>query len=195
MKKINSIILILIIFIMNGFSSDIKGNTPVTQGVSKSTNWHATLAKMTDKNLLKKHMKEYPERWKAAFEFLSKSNLETLPVGEYKIMGSDVYAIVSEYEPRKIEDCMFESHKKYIDIQYVIKGKELIGLTTIDKVQPKVEYDKQKDIAFYTSDKKAEYETATPDNYFVFFPENLHRPSIQKEAGLKVKKIVIKLKF
>jgi YhcH/YjgK/YiaL family protein len=76
---------------------------------------------------------------------------------------------VAEYYGKQKPDALYESHKKYIDIQYVIKGEELIGLTTLDKVAVRDPYSEEKDIAFYDFDG-GDYLKATPKNFFLFFP-------------------------
>jgi beta-galactosidase beta subunit len=35
---------------------------------------------------------------------------------------------------------------------------------------------------------------ATPSNFFIFFPDDAHRPGLKNGVNSKVKKIVIKLK-
>ena len=148
-----------------------------------------------DMDALKKHQAQYPERWKATFEYLKNTDLGRLSAGEHEIIGREVYAIVSEYTPKEATECNFEAHRKYIDFQYLISGKEKMGVTTLDKVVPICEYDEEKDIVFFKPDASAIYEVATPDLFYVFFPKDPHRPSIKDEDGVTVKKIVIKIKM
>ncbi len=157
--------------------------------------WAVAASPTLDMNALKVHQAQYPERWKATFEYLKNTNLSKLSTGEYEIIGREVYAIVSEYEPKEEADCNFEAHRKYIDFQYLINGKEKMGITTLDKVTPICEYDEEKDIVFFKPDAPAIYEVATPDLFYVFFPKDPHRPSIKDEDGVTVKKIVIKIKM
>jgi YhcH/YjgK/YiaL family protein len=74
----------------------------------------------------------------------------------------------------------------------VIEGEELIGLTTLDKVTVKDPYSEEKDIAFYDFDG-GKYIKATPEKFFLFFPEDVHRPSITTGDSVLVKKIVVKI--
>ena len=43
----------------------------------------------------------------------------------------------------------FEAHKKYIDIQFIISGRERIGYADIATLEPDTEYDAETDAAFY----------------------------------------------
>jgi YhcH/YjgK/YiaL family protein len=67
-----------------------------------------------------------------------------------------------------------------------------MGLTTLDKVTVKEPYSEEKDIAFYDFDG-GDYLKATPENFFLFFPEDVHRPSITTGDSVLIKKIVVKI--
>lgn len=157
--------------------------------------WAIAASPTLDIDALKKHQAQYPERWKATFEYLKNTDLNSLSSGEHEIMRREVYAIVSEYAPKEEATCNFEAHRNYIDLQYLIKGKEKIGVTTLDKLVPICDYDEEKDIIFFKPDAPATYEVATPDVFYVFFPKDPHRPSIKDTDGVTVKKIVLKIKM
>ena len=67
-------------------------------------------------------------------------------------------------------------------------GITIRGNVTID--EPYIE---EKDITFYTFDG-GDYRLATPANFLVFFPEDMHRPSISTGDSVMVKKVVVKVK-
>lgn len=200
MKTTNQLITLLIFIAMTCSCGNTKKKTETTTSATDSVEvdwkygWSVAASPTLDVDALKKHQAQYPERWKAAFEYLKKTDLSKLAPGEYDIIGREVYAIVSEYAPKEEAECNFEAHRKYIDFQYLISGTERMGVTTLDKVVPIDEYDEGKDIVFFKPDAPAVYEVATPDLFYVFFPEDPHRPSIKNEDGVTVKKIVIKIK-
>jgi biofilm protein TabA len=132
------------------------------------------------------------KHWDQAFLFLKSSDLKNLPVGKQELDGKDLFVTVSEYLSKDKEKARYESHKKYIDIQYVISGKEKMGLTTTENAEIAVPYNEEKDVAFYNFEG-GNYILATPSNFFVFFPEDVHRPSIKAEENETVKKIVVKI--
>ena len=133
-----------------------------------------------------------PRHWDQAFHFLKSANLKELPLGKQELEGEHLFVTVAEYFGKPKTEALYESHKKYIDIQYVIEGEETIGLTTLDKVIVKEPYNEEKDIAFYDFDG-GEYLKATPEKFFLFFPEDAHRPSITAGDSILVKKIVVKV--
>jgi YhcH/YjgK/YiaL family protein len=127
--------------------------------------------------------------WDAAFAFLKNMNLDTLSAGKYPIIGDQVFASVTEAPSRNKEDVKWESHKHYVDLQYIIKGKEMIGVadtstaTIIEPYSP--------DVINYSAEGK--YYIAEPGTFFLFFPNNAHRPTIKVDGYDVVKKIVIKI--
>ncbi len=63
-------------------------------------------------------------------EFLFNLN-ENTPTGRYEI-DENSYANIEEYNTKPIENCRFEAHKKYIDIQLLLKGEERLDVTSVD---------------------------------------------------------------
>jgi YhcH/YjgK/YiaL family protein len=139
------------------------------------------------------HFKKHPERWNTAFKFLSETNLEQLEVGRIDL-SEDVFALVTEYETKNLDEAKFESHQERIDLQYLISGKELIGLTNDTTMQVISPYSKEKDITFYEYDG-GEMLSASSANYFIFFPNDKHKPNIDSDGKNRVKKIVIKIRY
>lgn len=129
--------------------------------------------------------------WDEAFAFLNQ-DLSKLAPGKYPIDGDNVYASVTE-DPTKDDDkTVWESHRKYIDLQYVISGEEKIGVSPVADVKIIEPYDEKKDAAHYSGSGKI-YE-AKPGTFFLFFPGTAHRPNITTGGNKSDKKIVIKIK-
>ncbi len=132
------------------------------------------------------------ENLKKGFDFLLNTNLSALETGRYEIDGTNVFALVSEYDSKAHQDCRLEAHRDYADIQYIVSGREAIGYATLQNQEVTTEYIPEKDIIFFTGD-------TTPlilENgmFAVFFPQDVHRPCMQINGPEKVKKVVIKLK-
>jgi YhcH/YjgK/YiaL family protein len=130
---------------------------------------------------------------KKGFEFLKNTDLLSLSPGRHDIDGNEIFALVSEYESKKPEECRLEAHRIYTDIQYLVTGKELIGFETLNQQPVSSEYNPEKDIAFYMGE-------GTPlriesGMFAVFFPQDVHRPCIMVEKPEKVKKVVVKVRI
>jgi biofilm protein TabA len=146
------------------------------------------------KNLAVSYFKN-KERWDKAFIFLKGNDLSSLELKKHVIDGDNLFVNVSEYKTKEAIDAKFEAHRKYIDIQYVIKGTEMIGVAPLasnDSItQP---YDEKKDVEFLKFSNETFYQ-ATPGNFFIFFPEDGHMPSVKTDSISSVKKLVVKIRI
>jgi YhcH/YjgK/YiaL family protein len=134
-----------------------------------------------------------PDLWKAAFEYL-KNDLANAHTGKYSLKGDEAVAIVSEYQTKQPEDAKWESHRKFIDLQYVINGEEKMGLLPLQVAKLASDYDADKDVILF-GEQDGEYYVANPDAFFLFFPDDVHRPCIRIGDSKPVKKLVIKIAF
>lgn len=130
------------------------------------------------------------DRLAAGFNFITSTDLTTIPEGVYEIDGRNIFAIVQEYDTKEEKDCFLEGHTKYIDIQYMLQGEELIGIAS--KRDQKIQsFDVDKDYTFYEGETS--YIKLEAGMFTLFFPDDLHRPCIRSGNETKVKKIVIKV--
>jgi biofilm protein TabA len=127
--------------------------------------------------------------WDAAFAFLKTENLKELKPGRYPILGEQVFAIVTEGPSHNKDSVKWESHKNYVDLHYIILGKEMIGVADTAKAIIIKPY--TPDVINYTAEGK--FYIAKPGEFFLFFPNDAHRPSIKIDGCDIVKKIVIKI--
>ncbi|OCB78745.1 YhcH/YjgK/YiaL family protein [Flavobacterium crassostreae] len=130
------------------------------------------------------------DRLAKGFEFIKNIDPNTIELGTYEIEDKAVFAVVQEYDTKEIKDCLLESHIKYIDIQYVLEGTELMGVAT-KKDQKVLEVDTEKDFIFYEAETP--YIQLVPGMFTVFFPDDLHRPCVKDGAISRVKKVVVKV--
>lgn len=130
--------------------------------------------------------------WDEAFAFLKNHDLTKLAPGKYPIDGENVYASVTEDPTKDYDKSKWESHRKYIDLQYVISGEEKIGVTPVADVKVTEPYNEEKDVAHYSGPGKLYI--AKPGTFFIFFPGTAHRPNITTGGNKADHKIVIKIR-
>ena len=127
-------------------------------------------------------------------EFLKKVSPD-IENGVYQI-NSRVKAIVSEYETREVNEYGFEAHRKFIDIQYLLRGEERIACMPIEKLTVTEPYDEAKDAAFYAAEGVRAQEMTIGDGYFaIFFPQDGHMPQLSAGEPMMVKKVVVKVEI
>jgi len=127
-----------------------------------------------------------------ALEFLASEDLSGLKTGKYLIDGEKVFANVSSYDTRELEQCSWESHRKYIDVQYIVKGSERIGYANTGKMNAVKEYDEGSDFMLLSG--KGDYFVLEEGSFAVFFPGDAHMPGIAVSNAAGVKKVVVKVK-
>lgn len=128
-----------------------------------------------------------------SFAFLEKAVAENLPVGRYEIDGDNVFAFIQEYTSKL--DSSFETHKNYIDIQFIVSGVEVMKATDISNLAVSVEYNPEKDVTFYEDYEKATVGVIEEGMYGIFFPWDAHKPGLAFDGNpAEVKKIVVKVK-
>lgn len=127
-----------------------------------------------------------------AFEFLLNDNLKVLKDGRYTIDGDEVYANISQYSTKPQSEGKWEAHKKYIDIQYVIKGQEKMGCASLMQMQPTTDYNEVTDLQFFEGD--GSFYTVPEGTFVIFTPKDAHMPCICIDSEELVKKVVVKIK-
>lgn len=131
-------------------------------------------------------------KFEKAFQYLADTDFSTLAKGKYEIDGTDIFAIVNEYDTIEVAGEQMESHKKYIDIQYMVNGEEQIGHDFLQGQTPSKAYDEEKDFMLF-GEKPSFFTRLAAGSFAIFFPTDLHMPNLKVEASIPVKKIVIKV--
>jgi YhcH/YjgK/YiaL family protein len=131
--------------------------------------------------------------WDKAFAFMRESDLSKLKPGKYVIDGTEVYATITDGPEKTFEQSAWESHRKYIDLQYIIRGKEKMGVAPVTGAIVTQPYDDKADIAHYNSE--GTFYVGDPGVFFLFFPGDAHRPNIKVDGYDTVKKMVIKIRY
>ena len=129
---------------------------------------------------------------KDAIAYLIKTDLKSLEVGKFDIDGKRIFAIVEKYQPKQMADAVWETHKRYIDIQVIITGSERMGyLPLTDKVEIKTAYNEERDFTYYNTD--GELFVVSEGEFAIYEPLDVHAPGLLLEPeGGAVHKIVMK---
>ncbi len=117
-----------------------------------------------------------------------------MPSGVHEINPS-VKAIVSEYETKAVNENGYEAHRKFIDIQYLLKGREKNCCLPIEKLKETKPYKEEIDAAFYEAEIPTQ-ELMLGDGYFaIYWPEDGHMPCLCEDGVEMVKKVVVKIEL
>lgn len=122
-------------------------------------------------------------------EFLAKTDFSKLEDGRH-VINDYMYVNVETYQTK--EDALFEAHRDYIDIQYIISGEEKIGVTKYSDCKENTPYDKERDIEFLNG--KGEFYPMRTGDYMILYPTDAHKPSISLNEKATVRKAVVKVR-
>ncbi len=125
-------------------------------------------------------------------KFIEKTDFSKMDIGKYHIDGDNLFYMVQEYDT-KPDEGIGEIHYKYIDIQIIVKGEELIGYAPISCEKELVEENIEKDYAFYKC--KTTKHLLKDGDFMVLYPDDIHSPGLMNNKPSKCNKVVFKIKI
>lgn len=126
-----------------------------------------------------------------ALEYLAETDFNSMSLGKYEVDGTDIFAIVNEYETKDAADCLWEAHRKYIDIHYILRGSELIGTTLLTNQSPTKDYDVENDYWLFEGGESKQ--VLQPGMFTIFYPHDIHSTSHHPNSKSFVRKVVMKV--
>lgn len=135
-----------------------------------------------------------PEKFLSAFKFLKETDFHNISSGTYNL-GNGVRAIIQEYTTSAPEEHPFESHERFFDIQYIISGREFIGVCKRDQVDIRIPYSPENDITFYNDPEYFNYNLLEEGDYMLLAPSDVHKPCVSVKNNIPVRKVVVKIPF
>lgn len=126
-----------------------------------------------------------------AVAYAREHDLRALEPGRHDIDGDALFANVCAYDTRALEDCRFEAHRRYIDVQMVLEGEERIDVQFVGKLDAEP-FDEEADNMFLDGEAAASV-VMTPGTFVACFPDDGHKPGIAVSGSVPVKKAVFKV--
>lgn len=133
------------------------------------------------------------ERFSRAFELLQQGDIASNEDGRYEVDGDKLFYMVQSYITKPVEDCRFEAHRRYADIQVVFAGREAMGYTQPGRLEVQTPYDETKDIVFFAVPDSYTMLELSAGEFVVLFPGEGHMPQCQSGGPMKIRKIVFKI--
>jgi biofilm protein TabA len=131
-----------------------------------------------------------PPRVRQALEYLRAANMAAAPVGRHELDGDRLYAIVQEYMTKPADQCAWEAHRRYVDVQYIVHGAERIGHAPLARSGERVPYDRDRDVTLYYPG--SQYVTLSSGMLAIFGPDDVHSPGGAVDHPRAVRKVVMK---
>lgn len=134
------------------------------------------------------------ERFRTAYEFLSRPDLAELPLGRNEIDGEDVYANVLEYDTVPAAEKELEAHHDYYDVQFVVRGEELLQYAPCDGLATVQAHDEHDDFCLLKTPEPVSSIALHAGELAIFAPEDAHKPGCTLSKPAHVRKIVVKVR-
>ena len=129
--------------------------------------------------------------FKAVFEVLKK-----IAVGEIdeKVVLDEGNVWVNAPSVANIIDAprVFEAHRDFIDIHYIVSGAETFGYANVDRLETIKEYDAVDD--YEVLDGKQEFLTLKAGDFCIVFPQDAHIPVCTKVGEEELVRLVAKVR-
>lgn len=124
-----------------------------------------------------------------AVRFLAENRAESLADGRIEV-SENLFVLIQTYETAPTETGKFESHHRYIDLQYLVDGEETVVWQHTARLT-KIDENPERDYVFYQGEG-----TPVPlsaGNFMVFFPPDGHMPGRTLHAPRTNRKLVFKI--
>jgi len=125
-----------------------------------------------------------------AMRFLKQHKDGGLPLDRYEI-SENAYALVKRYDSKPAQDCGYEAHRDYTDVQYLVSGDEFMGWAPKEKLHTE-KYIREKDK--YALAGKGELYPLHAGEFMILFPEDGHAPCIAYGKSMPIEKIILKIR-
>ena len=131
------------------------------------------------------------ERFRKALDYMAETDLAAVPDGRYELEGDDLFVSLSTYETKPANDTP-ETHRKYIDIQFLISGREWMDVAPLANMTEVAEARPEGDIWLHKGTG-----VRLPlggGRFLALFPGDGHAPSIGPNGPAPARKCVAKVR-
>ncbi len=111
--------------------------------------------------------------------------------GRY-VMENGFY-MIQEGKTNSVETVKFETHQRYVDVQILLEGAELLVWERADQLTVSDPYDAEKDLELYTGNGSRIH--ILPGMSYIVFPEDAHKACCHEDMPSEYRKLVLKLKL
>lgn len=109
-------------------------------------------------------------------------------------LAGGAFAIEQVYETKLRADGFFESHQKYIDVQVIVEGEELMEVIDISRISARQPYNPERDLITYEDTSEASQLRVYAGHATIFYPADVHMPTLRiRTAPVLVRKTVVKV--
>ena len=125
------------------------------------------------------------------FSFLKE--LKEDATGTTVLEEGNVWANVIEVREMSQSAKVFEAHRNFLDIHYILTGDERFGYANIDRLKTKQAYNDVDDYELLEGETTAI--SIKKGDFVITFPEDAHIPDFEKTNDDKLVRVVVKVRI
>jgi len=127
-----------------------------------------------------------------AYEFIKGFYENPGELRRYDLNDKGLFVNAETYTTKPAEGREAEAHRRYVDLQFVVRGQERIGIAPLAEAVPTVEFSTERDIGFYTCEY-SQWANLKAGMFALIWPHEAHLPCTELEGACTVIKTVAKL--
>lgn len=124
-------------------------------------------------------------------DYVKRNDVSNFEKGKYQIDEDRLFMNIAEYETKEEETCIWEAHRKYLDLHFIISGSEIIKIGNLNEMQIEG-YDEEQDYVKVVGRGMADI-ALTEGSFLLLFPEDVHMTSVKYDKKAKIKKAIFKI--
>lgn len=123
------------------------------------------------------------------------TRIAAVPAGEtVRIeLGAGIFALEQAYLSKPASEGRWEAHERHIDVQVIVSGRELMGVTGVENLVLAEDLREARDLLFFEPREDASTLRVLAGELAVFFPADGHKPSLADGDPALVRKTVVKV--
>lgn len=127
-----------------------------------------------------------------AIDYIAATDLNALAAGKHEVDGDRVFALMFDVQTI-VGGAKWEAHRKYIDLQLMVRGRERQEVGDIDNLDGATPFDVEKDVMFFESARLSVSVDLQDGQFALYFPHDGHKPMIAVDGAKSIRKLVMKI--
>jgi biofilm protein TabA len=121
--------------------------------------------------------------------------MKSLKAGETfkRELGGGAFVLEQVYFTKPRAEGVFETHRKYVDLQVIFAGEEFMEVTDPATLTVREAYNPERDAIFYQDAAPASVLFLRQGDAAIYFPEDAHKGALQVAGPQLVRKAVVKV--